>query len=210
LEPTPSSALEPPADLLQSVRALRLRWQQELAARGVDRERAVALDERFAAAFNRVVTGWPAVFDGTDFDPDANSKRMEALARRMEDLATSLLGAVPAEAALSPTTRLAAMLKEALATNTIGGKADGESRWRAALEDVRQAQGNWSRIGPVADEARRRALADRFQSACRRITEGAAKAGAAGATARPGGSGGAGRAGAAGAAMGSEKTGPGG
>jgi hypothetical protein len=178
-EPPAASPVEPPADLLQSVHALRLRWQQELAARGVDRERAFALDERFAAAFNRVVAGWPAVFDGTDLDPDANTKRMEALARRMEDLAASLGGAVPAVAALSPTTRLAAMLKEALATNTIGGKVDEESRWRAAQEDVRQAQASWSRIGPVADEARRRALIDRFQSACRRIAEGAAKAGAA-------------------------------
>jgi len=72
------------------------------------------------------------------------------------------------------------MLKEALATNTIGGKVDEESRWRAAQEDVRQAQASWSRIGPVADEARRRALIDRFQSACRRIADGAAKAGATG------------------------------
>src|SRR5204863_10206664 len=112
-------------------------------------------------------------------------------------------GAVPA-AALSPTTRLAAMLKEALATNTIGGKVDEESRWRAAQEDVRQAQASWSRIGPVADEARRRALMDRFQSACRRIVDGAAKAGAAGAVGRAAA---AGRAAGAGAA---EKTGPGG
>ncbi len=55
--------------------------------------------------------------------------------RRVEDLATSLAGpaaAVAGDAALSPTTRLAAMLKEALAANTIGGKVDDDSRWRAA------------------------------------------------------------------------------
>ena len=66
------------------------------------------------------------------------------------------------------------MLKEALAANTIGGKVDEESRWRAAQEDVRQAQASWSRIGPVADEARR-GLTDRFQRACRRILEGPAR-----------------------------------
>ena len=62
--------------------------------------------------------------------------------RRVEDLAASLAGpaAAAGDAALSPTTRLAAMLKEALAANTIGGKVDDDSRWRAAQEDVRQAQ----------------------------------------------------------------------
>ena len=61
------------------------------------------------------------------------------------------------------------MLKDALAANTIGGKpADNENRYRAAEEEVRQAQANWSRIGPVADEIRR-PLVDRFQAAIRRI-----------------------------------------
>jgi hypothetical protein len=67
------------------------------------------------------------------------------------------------------------MLKEALAANTIGGKADEESRWRAAQEDVRQAQASWARLGPVA-EATRRPLTDRFNRACRRVTEGAGRA----------------------------------
>src|SRR5262249_41003062 len=63
---------EPQADLVAKVRALRGRWNTELAARGVDRDRAVVLDERFAAAFARVVAQWPAVFSGTDLDPSAN------------------------------------------------------------------------------------------------------------------------------------------
>ena len=171
-----------PADVLATVRALRGRWQQEIAARGVDPERARALDDRFAAGFARVLSRWPAVFGGTDLDPDANRQRMEALVLRMEDLATSLAGPTTAsggDAALSPTTRLAAMLKEALAANTIGGKVDEDSRWRAAAEDVRQAQSSWSRIG-VVPEAARRSLADRFQRACRRITERAGQPGGAG------------------------------
>jgi hypothetical protein len=164
---------------MAQVRTLRSRWQQELAARGVDRERAVALDERFASAFARVLTRWPSVFGGTDLDPDANRRKMEALVRRMEDLATSLtpggLGAA-ADATLSPTSRLAAMLKDALAANTIGGKVDDESRFRAANEEVRQAQAALSRVGPVP-EAARRPLADRFQRAIRRITDAAGAAG---------------------------------
>ena len=80
---------------------------------------------------------------------------------------------------VSPTTKLAAMLKEALAANTIGGKVDTDSRMRAANEEVRQAQASWSRIGPVPDEVRR-ALGDRFQRAIRQIAE------RAGETGRPG------------------------
>ncbi|HEV3058923.1 MAG TPA: hypothetical protein VGY48_11795, partial [Vicinamibacterales bacterium] len=160
-----------PPDVAATLRALRSRWQQEIAARGVDRERAAALDERFAAAFARIIAQWPAAFAGTDLDPDSNRRRMESLVKRMEDLAGSLAGgAMPADAAQSPTTKLAAMLKEALAANTIGGKVDNESRFRAANDEVRQAQTTWSRIGPVPDDVRR-ALADRFQRAIRRISD---------------------------------------
>ena len=71
------------------------------------------------------------------------------------------------------------MLKEALAANTIGGKVDEDSRLRAAAEEMRQAQASWSRIGPVPEEVRR-PLDDRFQRACRRITERGAAAGRSG------------------------------
>jgi hypothetical protein len=200
---------ESPADLLAQVRALRARMQQEIAARGVDLDQARAIEARFAAAFAAVIARWPAAFSDTDLDPEANRKRMESLVRRMEDLATSVAGpaaAVADGAALSPTVRLAAMLKEALAANTIGGKADDESRWRAAAEEVRHAQESWSRIGLVPDDIRR-SFTDRFQRAIRRISEGAAKAGAAGTPGRPGGVGGAGRPGGAGKAGGGGRPG---
>jgi len=168
----PASSPEPPSDLMATVRALRGRWQTELAARGVDRDRALALDERFAKAFAAVIERWPAVFSGSDLDPDSNRKKMEAIVARIETLAKSLSGPASAggDAALSPTARMAAMLKEALAANTIGGKTDDDSRFRAAADDVRQAQAALSRIGPVPD-AVRRALADRFQRATRRIAD---------------------------------------
>ena len=205
---------EPPPDLIATVRSLRARWQQELALRGVDPDRAAALDRRFADAFGRVIARWPQVFAGTDLDPDANRQRMEALVLRVEAVAASLGGPASADAdkALTPATRLAAMLKEALAANTIGGKVDEENRWRAAQEDVRQAQASWSRIGAVPEPARR-ALTDRFQRACRLVLDrpggspgsaapgrpappsGAAKPGGAGEAGRPGGAGGPGGAG---------------
>jgi hypothetical protein len=162
-------ASDPPADLLTTARTLRTRWQQEVAQRGVDPERARALDQRFALAFGTVINRWPGVFGGSDMDPESNRKRMEALVGRLESLAGSLSGPA-ADAAVSPTTRLAAMLKEALAANTIGGKPDEDSRLRAAQEEVRQAQAAFSRIGIVPDDARRQ-LTDRFQRAVRRISE---------------------------------------
>ncbi len=169
---TPASDTETaaaPDGLAATVRGLRGRWQQELAARGVDREQAIALDRRFAEAFARVIARWPAAFAGTEMDPDANRRQLENLVKRMEDLAASLKSS-SADAALSPTTKLAAMLKEALAANTIGGKVDVESRRRAAQEDIRQAQASWSRVGPVSEDAKR-PLTDRFQRAIRRISE---------------------------------------
>ncbi|MGH9143040.1 MAG: DUF349 domain-containing protein, partial [Vicinamibacterales bacterium] len=163
---------QPPGDLMATVRALRGRWQAEIAARGVDRDGAFALDERYVKAFAAAIERWPTVFGGSDLDPDANRKKMETIVQRIEALARSLGGpaTAAADAALSPTTRLAAMLKEALAANTIGGKADDDSRLRAAGEEVRQAQATLSRIGPVPDHVRR-ALADRFQRATRRISD---------------------------------------
>ena len=95
---------------------------------------------------------------------------METLVRKMEDLAASLAGPLAVDQALSPTNRLAAMLKDALAANTIGGKADNDARLRAAAEDARQAQSSWSRIGSVPDDARRQ-LSDRFHRAVRSISE---------------------------------------
>lgn len=163
---------EAPADLLATARQLRSRWQQEVASRGVDPERARALDQRFAVAFGTVVNRWPAVFGGSDMDPESNRKRMEALVGKVEALAASLSGpgSPVSDASVSPTTRLAAMLKEALAANTIGGRPDEDSRLRAAQDELRQAQSAFTRIGIVPDDARRQ-LTDRFQRAVRRISE---------------------------------------
>jgi hypothetical protein len=163
-----TQAIEPPSDLAATVRTLRNRWQQELAARGVDRDTAAALDRRYAEACRRVIVRWPTAFKGTDLDPEANRRRMEALVKHVEELAASLGGPSDPGAQMSPQ-RLASMLKEALAANTIGGKVDVESRRRAAQEEARQAQASWSRIGHVAEEERR-ALADRFQRALKQVS----------------------------------------
>jgi len=163
---------EAPADLLATSRSLRSRWQSEVAGRGVDPDQARVLDQRFALAFGTIINRWPAAFGGSDLDPESNRKKMEALVAKVEALAASLSGAggKTPEPAVSPTTRLAAMLKEALAANTIGGKAEDDSKLRAAQEELRQAQSAFSRIGHVPDDARR-ALADRFQRAVRKVSD---------------------------------------
>ena len=172
-----ADSAEPAADLAVKVREIRSRYNAEVAQRGVDRERANLFDDRFAAAFNRIMAQWPAAFAGTELDPESNRKRMESLVKRMEDLATSVAGPASAdEEALSPTTKLAAMLRDALAANTIGGKVDNDSRLRAANDEVRQAQASWSRIGFVPEETRR-ALADRFEKAIKKIADRAAQVG---------------------------------
>jgi hypothetical protein len=62
------------------------------------------------------------------------------------------------------------MLREALASNTIGGRAGEESKWRSMADEVRQAQAAWSRLGPVPGDAAR-ALTERFHRACNRFND---------------------------------------
>jgi hypothetical protein len=160
-----------PSEFLTRVRALHSRWKQESSVRASAPDSRV-LEERFAAAFAQVSGKWAEAVRGTDMDPEANRARMETLVTRMEELARSIAGSTTgsADEAISPTVRLAAMLKEALASNTIGGAVDEQSRRAAAVEEVRQAQASWLRIGPVPDPIRL-PLQDRFQRAGRFIVD---------------------------------------
>jgi hypothetical protein len=60
------------------------------------------------------------------------------------------------------------MWREALAANTIGGRIDEDAKWRAAAEDVREAQAAWSRVGYVP-HAIKTPLAQRFERAAKRV-----------------------------------------
>ena len=70
--------------------------------------------------------------------------------------------------ASAPPEALATLLKDALAANTIGGKADEEAKRRSAATAVKDAQAAWRRLGPVPGE-RGRQLGARFHRACRRF-----------------------------------------
>ncbi len=122
------------------------------------------MSARFVAAIERLLSAYPTAFKGTELDVEASRQRMEKLCARVEGFVSDN------EPVPSSSQALAAMLREALAANTIGGRAGEESKWRAMADDVRQAQASWARLVPVPGESGR-ALADRFHKACNRFFE---------------------------------------
>ncbi len=161
IAPPPPLALENTA-LLERVRSLRNRWNQSTP---VVRHGADPLSGRFMSALERLLTAYPEAFRGTELDGDANRQKMVKLCERVEGFLTDV-AATPANSSQA----LAMMLREALAANTIGGRAGEETKWRAMAEDVRAAQASWNRLGPVPGEGGRQ-LTDRFHRACSRFFE---------------------------------------
>jgi hypothetical protein len=157
-----------PDGLYEVIKSARERWQQ---APELPRHMQMDLAARYHQALGRLVGAWPAAFSGTDLDPQTTQKRMEKLVAKVEECLNGSGSAGAPARELSPTERLAQQLRERLATNTItGGRSaeNEEARWRAAEQDVRSAQAQWTRLGPVpADIAG--PLNERFQRACRRF-----------------------------------------
>ena len=159
LLPAESTAAAAP-DLLERVRSLRTRWNQSTS--GV-RQGADPLSGRFVAAMERLLSAYPDAFRGTELDVDGSRQRMEKLCSRVEGFVGTMDGAA------GPSSQdLAAMLREALASNTIGGRAGEESKWRSMADEVRQAQASFARLIPVPGDTGRQ-LADRFQKACNKF-----------------------------------------
>jgi hypothetical protein len=146
--------------LLEQVRSLRNRWN---ASTPVVRHGADPLSARFVDALERALMTHPDAFRGTELDVEPNRQKMEKLVARVEGFMNE---AAPAPANSSQA--LADMLREALASNTIGGRAGEESKWRTMAEDVRQAQAAWSRLGPVPGDTGR-TLNERFHRAVTRF-----------------------------------------
>jgi hypothetical protein len=161
LQPAAEGAEAAAPDLLERVRSLRNRWNQTTP---VVRQGADPLSARFVDALERLMTSYPEAFRGTELDTEASRQKMDKLITRVEGFLDS--GAQPS----SGSQALADMLREALAANTIGGRAGEESKWRAMADEVRQAQSAWSRLGPVPGELGRQ-MAERFHRACNRFFE---------------------------------------
>ena len=156
----PDAAAPDGPGLLERVRSLRNRWNQSTP---VVRHGADPLSARFVNALERAIAMHPEAFRGTELDVEASRQKMEKLCARVEAFLTD---AAPAPANSSQA--LAEMLREALAANTIGGRAGEESKWRTMAEEVRQAQASWSRLGPVPGEAGHE-LNERFHRATTRF-----------------------------------------
>jgi hypothetical protein len=154
-----------PENLYATVQQARSRWQQ---APELPRALQQDLAARYHQAVGRLVAVWPGAFANTDLDPETTRKRMEKLLARVEEI----VSAQPAKPVnLSPTEMLAQKLRERLAANTMsGGRAaeNEESRWRASEQEVRSAQAQWMRLGPVPPNIAG-PLNERFQRACRKF-----------------------------------------
>lgn len=151
--------------LLPRLQEIRTRWQ---AGPSLPAEIATPLVERFQSALGRIIETHPEIVKGTDLDIEANRAGLEALCLRVEKLMQS--EEAGDDAGLSPAARLALRWREAMATNTIGGKAADEARWRIRSEEMKRAQEAWQRVGYVP-EGIRRPLAERFERASRRFVE---------------------------------------
>jgi hypothetical protein len=159
LLPADGAEAAAPPDLLEQVRSLRTRWNQSTTA---VRQGSDPLSGRFVNAMERLLTTYPDAFKSTELDVEASRQRMEKLVAKLESFV--------ADTDSKPETSqdLAARLREALASNTIGGRAGEESKWRGMAEEVRQAQSSFARLVPVPGETGRQ-LADRFHKACNRF-----------------------------------------
>jgi hypothetical protein len=166
LLPAEGAPGEPPADLVSRLSAAQTAWRQ---AGGLPHDQMAALDERFTKVRDRLVTTFPGAFAGSDLDPDVSRRKAERLVLRVEGLLAEL---APGGASARPQTaeELAVRLRDALASNTIGGRAAVEAKWHSASVEVESAQAAWKRLGPLPG-ADGHDFSARFEQACRRFLE---------------------------------------
>jgi hypothetical protein len=146
----------PPEGLAARVVEIQASWRQG----GPPSREMAAMADRYRSGLLAVVNAFPDAFKGTDLDPENAKKKLTKLCVRLEAL-------VP-EAA-SSTKTLAEQLKDALATNTMGGHGEAEARRRAAADEVRAAREAYARLPPVPGPEGA-ALRERFEVAARRAS----------------------------------------
>jgi hypothetical protein len=152
-----------PDGVADTVQALWNEWQN---GAGLSGEAGAALRARFDTALHAVVGAAGEAFAGSRFDVSAQVARRTALCEEVE---TAVAGPTkPSEAGSSPAATLAALLRESLAANTIGGRVNEDSKLRVVADKVRRAQQQWRDLGPAFGEAAA-VLESRFHHAVRRF-----------------------------------------
>jgi len=157
----PASGDAVPEDLPKRLADLVSRWRQVAPS---PQRAGDDLAERFEAALERVVERQPSALDGTDLDPKAGRARMERLCARVE----ALLPPDDVAEAATDAEALGKRLREALATNTLGGRGAAEERLKSVADELRAAKAAWDRLGLVPG-AEARASRQRFEQMCSRI-----------------------------------------
>lgn len=165
VSPVDAPAAEPPDDLVARVQAAQTAWRQ---AGGLPQQELAALEARFLRARDRLLELYPRAFEGSELDPEASRRRAEKLLARVEGLLDGLT--TKAASTAESASELAARLRDALASNTIGGREALEQRWGSAAIELESVQAAWKRLGPLTGAAGA-ALAFRFESACRRFAD---------------------------------------
>ena len=160
---TGDTGTEPPDDVAETVAAARAEWRQLPA---VPRPQERSLTARFQSALTGVVEAYPAAFSGSDLDPERNRGALERLCGRVEALLEDTTA--PSAAGGSPAEILAARLRDALASNTMGAREDPVVKRRADSDEVKRAQTERRALGVVPGEIGRQ-LSKRFRVACDRF-----------------------------------------
>ena len=159
---TGDAGTELPDNLAETVAAARTEWRQ---LPPVPRPQERGLTARFQAALTGVVERYPVAFSGSDLDPERHRIALEQLCARVEALLED--ATAPSASGGSPAEILAARLRDALASNTMGAREDPEVKRRADTNEVKRAQLERRTFGMVPGEIGRQ-LSDRFRVACDR------------------------------------------
>jgi hypothetical protein len=153
-----------PPNLAEEVQQLRTMWNRSVPIPSAE---VKVLFDRWEAALSGLIERRGDAFKGTDLDPAAILHKMEKLVARVDALVDATAESRPG---LSPTEQLAARLRNALASNAMGGRASDDSKWRNAGDVVKEAQASWLRLGPLANPEAK-ALETKFRNACRRVMD---------------------------------------
>jgi len=150
-------------NVAETVAAARVEWRQ---LPPVPRSQERSLTARFQEALSSVVACYPAAFSGSDLDPERHRVALERLCGRVEALLDDAMA--PSVAGGSPAEILAARLRDALASNTMGAREDPVAKRRADSDAVKRAQSERRALGAVPGEVSCQ-LSDRFRRACDRF-----------------------------------------